>query len=64
MYLVLLNPISLSLKQVYVLEKPGTHMLKVLLLTALRNVPAWEKQQWISAVSQSDTEALSVGQNL
>lgn len=53
MYLVLLNPTSLSLKGVYEMEKPGTHVLQVLLLTALRNAPAWEEQQWISPVSQA-----------
>lgn len=35
------------------MEKPGTHVLQVLLLTALRNAPAWEEQQWISAVTQA-----------
>lgn len=34
------------------MEKPGTRALQVLLLIALRNAPAWEEQQWMSAVSQ------------
>jgi len=39
------------------MEKPGTHTLQVLLLTALRNAPAWEEQQWMSAASQAHRSA-------
>lgn len=34
-----------SWKWAYQMEKPDTHALQVLMLTALRNAPAWEEQQ-------------------
>lgn len=37
----------------YEMKKPEAQAIQVLLLMALRHIPVWEEQQWISARSQA-----------